>query len=138
MKAYLLLLCITLFVYACGNSENKTDTSTTTTTTPEADSAPAGGADDLSGNPDYQKGLELIAKSDCLTCHKIEDRLTGPAYREVANKYTADEKTIAMLATKIIKGGSGVWGTVPMTPHPTLSEPDAQQMVKYIMLLKQK
>ncbi|MFZ9388622.1 MAG: c-type cytochrome [Chitinophagaceae bacterium] len=91
----------------------------------------------LSSNPDYQKGLELIAKSDCLTCHKVDETLTGPKYRDVANKYAGMPDTIiGHLAGKIIQGGTGVWGQVYMTPHPTLSREDAEAMVKYILLLK--
>jgi len=63
--------------------------------------------------------------------------LQGPSYRDVANKYASLPDTIVThLAGKIIKGGSGVWGEVPMTPHPALSEEDAKSMVKYILLLK--
>jgi cytochrome c len=91
----------------------------------------------ITDNPDYQAGLELIAKSDCLTCHKVDEKLTGPSYREVANKYASQAPAIIpQLAEKIIKGGSGVWGQVPMLPHPTISQEDAEKMVKYILLLK--
>ncbi|MFX5761018.1 c-type cytochrome, partial [Acinetobacter baumannii] len=79
-------------------------------------------------NPDYQKGLELIGKSDCLTCHKVSEKLIGPAYKDVAAKYENTPENIKMLAGKIIKGGQGVWGAVPMTAHPQLSEADAEQM----------
>lgn len=92
---------------------------------------------DNNQNPDYQKGLSVVAKSGCLTCHKVDEKVTGPAYREVANKYGSYPDTIiAHLAGKIIKGGSGVWGEIPMIAHPTLSEEDAEAAVKYILLLK--
>ena len=92
---------------------------------------------DLSVNPDYQKGLELISKSNCLTCHKVDETLIGPKYRDVANKYTGLPDTIIRhLAGKIINGGKGVWGEVLMTPHPEVSQEDAEAMVKYILLLK--
>lgn len=87
-----------------------------------------------SGN--YEKGSQLIASSDCLTCHKVDEKLVGPAYKDVAKKYEATDKNINYLVGKIIQGGSGVWGEVPMTPHPTLSENDAKEMVKYILSLK--
>src|ERR687884_354686 len=74
---------------------------------------------DITKNPDYQKGLELVSKSDCFTCHKIDEPLTGPAYKDVANKYANEPDTIVThLAHKVIEGGGGVWGQVPMTPHP--------------------
>lgn len=134
-----IVISMAFLAYACGNSnQNSGDqsaaASTSTPQTEAASPAPATASTDLSDNPDYKKGLALIAKNDCLTCHKVDEKLIGPAYRDVANKYT--DKDIPMLAAKIIKGGSGVWGQVPMTPHPNLSVADAEQMVKYILLLK--
>ena len=90
----------------------------------------------MSDNPDYTKGLALIAGSDCLTCHKVAEKNIGPAYQDVAAKYENTDDNIEMLAGKIIKGGSGNWGAIPMTPHANLSEEDAEAMVKYIFLLK--
>jgi cytochrome c len=84
-----------------------------------------------------EKGIELIAQSDCLTCHKVEEKFIGPSYKEVAAKYNNDDTTRNRLAQKIITGGSGVWGQVPMTPHPQITEADAKTMVGYIMSLKQ-
>lgn len=86
---------------------------------------------------DYQKGLELVAKSDCFTCHKIKETATGPAYEAVAAKYApATDEVVEKLANKVIAGGSGNWGTVPMVPHPQISKDDAKTMVKYILELK--
>jgi len=108
----------------------------------EKDNAGDGSGDittELSNNPDYQKGLALVANPDnnCLTCHKVDEKLTGPSYRDVANKYANEPETIIpYLAGKIIKGGSGTWGEIPMTPHSGLSQEDAEAMVKYILLLK--
>ncbi len=93
-------------------------------------------ADDITTNPDYIKGKELIAKNDCLTCHKEEGKLVGPAYKEVAAKYANDPNAVELLADKIMNGGSGVWGQVPMAAHPNLSKEDAVALVKYIMLMK--
>lgn len=91
---------------------------------------------DVSDNPDYQKGLGLIAKNDCLTCHKVEETLTGPGYRAVAEKYAGIDTAVAYLSAKIISGGNGVWGSIPMTPHPGITKEDAEAMAKYILLLK--
>jgi cytochrome c len=66
----------------------------------------------------------------------VSDKNIGPAYKDVAAKYENTEENVKMLAGKIIKGGQGVWGAIPMTPHSTLSQADAEQMVKYILLLK--
>ena len=117
---------------AC-NNESKKDKVETTSETKEEKPAET----PITENPDYTAGLELIAKSDCLTCHKVDEKLTGPSYREVANKYASQAPgIIPQLAEKIVKGGSGVWGQVPMLPHPTISQEDAEKMVKYILLLK--
>jgi cytochrome c len=132
MKKYLVIIAAMAIIAACNsNSSGKTsaDTSAAATTAP---------ANDLSSNPDYQKGLSLIAANDCLTCHKVDEKVTGPAYREVANKYENTDANVKMLAEKVIKGGSGNWGNVAMTPHPALSEDDAETMVKYVLLLRNK
>ncbi len=60
----------------------------------------------------------------------------GPSYAEVAAKYTGNQIAIDSLPGKIIKGGAGVWGTIPMTPHPTISAEDAKAMVTYVMSIK--
>ncbi|HSQ43879.1 MAG TPA: c-type cytochrome [Ginsengibacter sp.] len=133
MKKFLALLPLIILLAACGgNSDESTSKATTDSS---ATTQPA--ANDISSNPDYQKGLALVAKSNCLTCHKVEEKLIGPAYKDVANKYAGNDTAVTYLAHKVIAGGKGVWGEVAMTPHPDLSEADAEQMVKYILLLKQ-
>lgn len=79
-------------------------------------------------------GQSLIEGSDCMSCHNADERLIGPSYKEIATKYS--EKDIEMLASKIIEGGSGVWGNVPMQPHPQISKEDAKKMVEYILRQK--
>lgn len=81
-------------------------------------------------------GEALVKKSDCLACHNVSQKIVGPAYKNVAAKYAPTEENIEMLADKIINGGSGVWGAVPMSPHPAVSKADAKEMVKYILSLK--
>jgi cytochrome c len=127
MRKILFTLSAAFLLVACGGGDTKKETTETTTTTAEAKP---------SDNPDYSKGLALVAGSDCLTCHKVAEKNIGPAYQEVAAKYENTDENIAMLAGKIIKGGSGNWGAIPMTPHANLSQDDAEAMVKYILLLK--
>ncbi|MEI6949410.1 c-type cytochrome [Paraflavisolibacter sp. H34] len=92
---------------------------------------------DITKDPNYAKGLEIEAKNDCGTCHKINEKLTGPSFHEIAERYAnADEATIDSLAAKVIRGGAGNWGQVPMTPHPNLSQEDAKTVVKYVLLMK--
>ncbi|MFM6993509.1 MAG: c-type cytochrome [Sediminibacterium sp.] len=128
MKKVLGTMAAVILLAACGgNKENKTE---------EAAAPAATASNDLSANPDYTKGLALVAGSDCLTCHKTSEKNIGPAYKDVAAKYENTEENVKMLAEKVIKGGSGVWGAVPMTPHPQISQADAEAMVKYVLLLK--
>jgi len=128
LKKYYIAIALLAIMSACGNNNDKKEDKTVAATV----------STDNSSNPDYQKGLALIAGSDCLTCHKVSEKLTGPAYRDVANKYDNTDANVSLLASKILKGGTGVWGSIPMTPHATLSEADAKQMVKYILLLRNK
>lgn len=135
MKKYFALGFLVFALASCGSNDNN-QSSSTAAATDTASSAAAAPANDISSNPDYQKGLALVAKSNCLTCHKIDEKLVGPAYRDVAKKYAGNDTAVTYLAHKIITGGSGVWGTVPMVPHPDVTMPEAEQMVKYILLLK--
>jgi cytochrome c len=138
MKKLLILLAAP-FAIACGggSSDTKSDsTSATSATTTESSTASNEGVPAGISKADYEKGLSLIAGSDCLTCHEISAKKTGPAYQDVAAKYENTEANVEMLAGKIIKGGAGVWGQVPMTPHDTMPVDDAKVMVRYILSLK--
>jgi cytochrome c len=85
---------------------------------------------------DTKKGETLISKSDCFACHKVNEKLLGPSYKDVANKYSDTKANIDYLVKKIKAGGSGVWGAIPMSPHPALSDEDAEAMVHYILSVK--
>jgi cytochrome c len=134
LKKYFVTIAILSFIAACSSNTNNSSGSADSS----ASASTASNANDISNNPDYKKGLALIASNDCLTCHKVDEKLTGPAYRDVANKYENTDANVKMLAQKVIKGGSGNWGTLQMTPHPAVSEADAEQMVKYVLLLRNK
>lgn len=81
------------------------------------------------------KGLKLISASDCAACHKKETKSIGPAYVEIAKKYKGSKTALETLTKKIIAGGGGVWGEVPMAGHPQLSTDDAAEMTRYILSL---
>jgi cytochrome c len=83
-----------------------------------------------------KNGEVLISKSDCLACHKVQDKLLGPSYKDIANKYVKNKSNIDYLINKVKVGGSGVWGAIPMSPHPTLSDEDARDMMLYVLSLK--
>jgi len=91
---------------------------------------------DITEDPVYKKGVEIVAGSDCFTCHKIDEKNIGPAWRDVAAKYAGVDTAVKYLSHKIINGGSGVWGQVPMAAHPTLSQEDAETLAKYVLMLK--
>lgn len=145
MKKTVILLAIVAAICSCNNNSSPSndknaqdkDAGAGTGTGPGTASSPENRpAVDISKNPDYQKGLALIGKSDCLGCHKVNEKLTGPAYVEVAKRYAGKPGIEDSLANKVIHGGMGNWGQVPMTAHPNLSHDDAVAMVKYILLLK--
>ena len=80
-------------------------------------------------------GAKLAQSKNCLACHAVDKKIVGPAYKDVAAKYAGKKEAVNMLVTKIMKGGSGVWGAVPMPPQP-VSDAEAHQLVQWI--LKQK
>lgn len=75
----------------------------------------------------------LAKKSNCLSCHAVDAKGVGPAYREVASKYAKDANAEAKLVSKVRKGGSGVWGNVPMPPMQDVPEDDVKALVKWIL-----
>lgn len=131
MKKFFLVAGISALIYACGGSDgDKKPEAGTEAGKTETTAAPAA---DAANN---EKAIELIAGSDCLTCHKVNEKVIGPSYEDVAKKYEATEANIKTLADKIINGGSGNWGEIAMAGHPQISEDDARTMVKYILSLK--
>ena len=124
----------TLVFAACGNGGNKTASKDSTASAgTSAPAATSSAADD--------KAIDLIAGSDCTTCHRLHQAESGssigPAYDQVASKYSpAADTTVDRLVKKVIAGGSGIWGTTPMTPHPQLKPDDVKTMVTYILSLK--
>jgi cytochrome c len=79
---------------------------------------------------------ELAQKKNCLACHAVDAKRVGPAYKDVAAKYADNKDAVAMLSAKVIKGGSGSWGVVPMPANPQVSEAEAKTLVQWILSLK--
>jgi len=107
-------------------------TSSKTAVKPKAAAAPAIKKEDV------EEGKVLLTKSDCLACHKVDTKVVGPAYADVAKKYPYSTANVDLLSTKIINGGSGTWGAVPMAAHPALAAADVKKMVTYILSLNAK
>lgn len=133
MKKSILLIAVIGVLASCGGGGEKKDAKDVS---PNTEMATA--TNDITTNPVYQEGIAIVAKSDCMTCHQIAEKNIGPAWRDVADKYAGQDTAVAYLAKKIIEGGSGVWGTVPMAPHPTFSQQEAETVAKYVLLLKSK
>jgi cytochrome c len=125
-KTLIIFSCISLAL-ACGSNESSTTEKKDSAATTTPSTVPAAAS---------EKGLELIGASDCLD-KSSSGATIGPAYSEVAAKYApAADSTVERLIDKIIKGGQGVWGQVPMTPHPALAKADVKEMVTYILSIK--
>lgn len=80
--------------------------------------------------------LQLAQKNNCLACHALDKKLVGPAWIDVAKKYAGDAQAEARLVDKVKKGGSGVWGQVPMPPNVTVKDADVRAIVHYLLGLK--
>lgn len=77
----------------------------------------------------------IVKKARCVACHTVDKKLLGPAYRDVAAKYRGDSEAVARLSAKVRNGGSGVWGEIPMPPHPAdkLSDADLKLAVEWVL-----
>lgn len=128
MKQLMITFLMVAVLISCGDN---TSTPTTTDATTNSESVKA-------TDPEVEKGLELVATSDCLTCHKVDEQLVGPSYISVAQKYKDSAAYIVdTISQRIMRGSKGHWGTAEMTPHPTLSKDTVQAMVKYVLSLNQ-
>ena len=81
-------------------------------------------------------GLRLAQSKNCMACHQVDRKLVGPAYTDVAAKYAGQKDAVDKLAVKIMKGGSGVWGPVPMPANTQVSEADARKLAAWVLSLK--
>ena len=84
---------------------------------------------------DAAKANELAKAKNCFSCHALDKKLVGPAFKDVAVKYKGNKDAAAMLVQKVKKGGQGVWGSIPMPPNPAVSDADLKKMVDYILAL---
>jgi cytochrome c len=80
--------------------------------------------------------LALATAKNCMACHAVDKKLVGPAYKEVAAKYATDKTAADKLAQKIIKGGSGVWGPVPMPANTQVNEAEAKKLAAWVLTQK--
>ena len=86
--------------------------------------------------PTASANMALAQKKNCMACHAMDKKIVGPSYKEVATKYADDKEAVAKLADKIIKGGAGVWGPVPMPANAQVSPAEATQLAQWILTVK--
>lgn len=130
-KTLFILGCYVLAMASCASPEERAaalkQAESTTTATGGAATASAA---------DISEGEQLIAKNDCIGCHNKDNKIIGPAYVDIAAKYPLNEENINHLVDKVISGGKGVWGEIPMTPHDALNKDDVKKMITYILSAK--
>jgi cytochrome c len=125
MRAFFSMLCVVLMM-ACGG---KKQTNAEEYNANESTTAAPASVDVIA------QGEALVKASDCKICHHPINKIVGPAHTDVAKKYEFTEANVQLLAAKIIKGGSGVWGEVPMAAHQDLTQADAEKMARYVLSL---
>lgn len=80
--------------------------------------------------------LALAQSKNCMACHAVDKKLVGPSYKDIAAKYAGDKAAADKLATKIQKGGSGVWGAIPMPANPQVNDADAKKLAAWVLSSK--
>ena len=136
MKYSIVFALLIASVFAACSSENTTknvDASTVQVTPVET--VDSSNVTAITEEP-LAEGAKLMKSTDCYSCHNEDANLVGPSFKKIAEKYSNTKNNNASLIEKVIKGGQGVWGQVPMQAHPTLAKDDAAKMVTYILSLK--
>jgi cytochrome c len=80
--------------------------------------------------------LKLATDKNCMSCHSVEKKVVGPAYKDIAKKYAGQKDAVDMLASKIQKGGAGVWGPIPMPANAQVNAAEAKTLATWVMSLK--
>ena len=83
-----------------------------------------------------QANEELAKKSGCLACHAADKKLVGPSYKDIAAKYAGQKDAVDKLSQKVIKGGVGAWGQIPMPANAQVNDAEAKKLVTWILGLK--
>ncbi|HZE92329.1 MAG TPA: c-type cytochrome [Rhizobacter sp.] len=79
---------------------------------------------------------DLAQKKNCMACHAVDKKVVGPAYKDVATKYKGQKDAVDKLTQKVLKGGAGVWGPVPMPANTQVTEAEAKTLVNWVLSLK--
>lgn len=137
MKKTILAVSLVFAILACGGKKEEVKSDDESGAYDDYETAEEEDAtNETSSEQDLiAQGQALINESDCKTCHHNSNKIIGPAYEEVAKKYEFTRANVILLSGKVINGGSGVWGEIPMTAHPDLSQADAEKMSMYVLSL---
>ncbi len=130
-----MLGCFAFTIISCGGGSSKQEGEQDAYNEYETADQPSKSGESSSPENLIAQGKALVDQSDCRTCHHETNKLIGPSHTEVAEKYDFTQANVTYLAGKIIEGGSGVWGEIPMTPHPGVSQADAEKMAMYVLSL---
>lgn len=130
MKKLIWMAAMVGALQSCGSKQAET-TEKEDYGTPETTTA----APEVSAADIIAQGQSLVKASDCKTCHHETNKIIGPAHTDVAKKYEFTQANVTLLANKIIAGGTGVWGQIPMTAHPDIALADAEKMARYVLSL---
>lgn len=87
-------------------------------------------------SPLAKADMALSQKKNCMACHAVDKKLLGPSFKDIASKYKGDKKAVDTLAQKIIKGGKGVWGEIPMPANPQVNPDEAKKLATWILATK--
>ena len=123
----ILLLSLVISIMSCGGKKE--------TTAPAEEFSVPNNTPVVAVDDQVAQGEALVKGSDCKTCHHPINKIIGPSHTEVAKKYEFTEANVKLLADKILKGGQGVWGQIPMTPHVDITQVDAEKMARYVLSL---
>lgn len=113
-----------------GGDAAPTETPAAATTAPAAEAAQAPAAAPATGD-----ALDLATRSGCMACHKVDIKLVGPSYQEIAARYRGDVAALETLVAKVKSGGMGVWGQIPMPPNAHVSDEDIRTIVTWVLSL---
>ena len=142
MKKIIVVLSIAsaLAIVSCngGNTESNNPAADTMAVGKPGQDVAGNGPLFSSDDASLQEAVRLVSSNDCATCHRVNEKSIGPAFKQVADKYENNEAMVDELAAKIVKGGSGRWGEVMMPPHQNVTIPEAREMSRYVLSLKTK
>ena len=131
MKKLFICMSAALILFSCGGEDQKPSTSTDQAAAKKETPVEK----PLVANNE-QKALELIATKGCTACHALDKKIIGPAYIDVSRKYPSEPEVLFKLTQKVMMGGKGVWGEIPMPPNKNLTFSECKAIVAYILRLK--